>query len=220
MTKATNIGMASALGLLLSAGLPALSFAQQDVGNIDIPSLEFQQADVREALRSLFKTVGASYTVDQDVQGTVTVDLKHVPFDTALQNVLRQIDATYRIIGGVYEIIKRQPDPITVPVPGPVPVGNGRVVRTISILHADPALIALLLAGKGSQNYGGSPEITSLGRFMNPNGGNGGGNNFGRGGGGQGNGFGNTGSGFGSGLGSGLGSNGGSGSIGGNGVRG
>ena len=34
--------------------------------------------------------------------------LRGVPFSTALQNILRQVDATYRIEGGVFEIVKRE----------------------------------------------------------------------------------------------------------------
>jgi hypothetical protein len=44
----------------------------------------------------------------------VTASLKDVTFDTALQNLLRQVDATYRIEGGVYNIILRVPDEPTI----------------------------------------------------------------------------------------------------------
>ena len=45
----------------------------------------------------------------------MTVSLHNVTFETALENILRQIDATYRVEAGVYEIVPRQmisgPDP-------------------------------------------------------------------------------------------------------------
>lgn len=42
------------------------------------------------------------------MQGVVTISLRNVPFDLALQNILRQVDATYRVEAGVYQIITKQ----------------------------------------------------------------------------------------------------------------
>ncbi|MGV3614361.1 MAG: hypothetical protein ACO1SV_03405 [Fimbriimonas sp.] len=75
-----------------------------------VPSVEFQSADVRHALRQLFRNQGVSYTVAPDVQGTVTLSLTNVTFETALTNLTRQVDATYRIEGGVILIVKRPSD--------------------------------------------------------------------------------------------------------------
>ncbi len=209
MTKTTKMGFAVALASMLLAGLPALSPAQSDPTSKVISSLEFQQADVREVLRSLFKEADASYSVAPDVQGTVTVSLKHVNFETALQNIVRQVDATYRVTGGVYEIIKRPIEDVPIKDTVVVPLKSGKRVQVIMIRKVDPALIALLLSG--GQSYAGSPEITSLGRFIT--------GSMGGGGNGQGSGFGNNqGSGFGNGMGSGFGStSGGGNAIGGNG---
>jgi hypothetical protein len=221
MTTTTKKAFASVLGLLMLGGLPAMSVAQQDVSNQIIPSLEFEQADVREALRSLFRSVGVSYSIAPEVQGTVTVSLKSVTFETALQNITRQVDATYRVEAGIYQIVRRVQDNApesTLPtdVPGK---GTGKVIRRVFIRTADPALIALLLGpNKGSQRYSGGPEITSLGRFMNAGGNGGGGGGYG-GGSGSG-GFGGGGSGYGGGSFGGGGSSGGfggGGSIGGGG---
>lgn len=88
---------------------------QADVSQQIVPSLEFQNTDVRQGLRSLFKIVNTSYSIAPEVQGTVALSLKNVTFETALQNVLRQVDATYRIRAGVYEIMKRSNEEVNFP---------------------------------------------------------------------------------------------------------
>ena len=70
--------------------------------------VQFEQTDVRTALRQLFRNINVSYAISPNVQGVVTVDLRNVTFETALQNILRQVDATYRINAGVYQILRRQ----------------------------------------------------------------------------------------------------------------
>lgn len=161
LQKLVRFGLGIALGLALSG--PAGAYVQEDVGAKNIPSLEYQQADVREALEALFKDVGISFSIAPEVQGTVTVSLHNVTFSSALQNILRQVDATYRIQAGVYEIIRREESggPSN---EGPVsPIKPGEVVRRIRVMSADPELIALLLGAKqGTQTWNLSPEISSL----------------------------------------------------------
>jgi len=145
-------------------GLVGVASAQEDISQRQIPSLELEQADVREALRALFKNVNVSYSIAPEVQGTVTVSLKNVTFDLALQNVLRQVDATYRIEGGVFEIVKRAD--LTAPTPGATeevkPV-NTTIIRRIKIRSADPAFIASMLGRKGgNQNYLIDPETSTV----------------------------------------------------------
>ncbi len=106
----------SARSLVLSAfaGLSLLSLslvssvtpasAQNPPGD-NVAKLELQGADVRQALRDLFRTSGRSYTIDPAVQGPVTLSLQNVSFDTALQNMTRQVNATYRIENGAYAIV-------------------------------------------------------------------------------------------------------------------
>jgi hypothetical protein len=164
MKKTSKIAMGMALALTLVSSLPLMAFAQDtSFLNKQIPSLDYQGADVREALRGLFKSVNASYSVAQDVQGTITVTLKNVTFETALQNITRQVDATYKIEGGVINIIKRTLDKVDIN-PGdtaPIPTNN-KVVRRIKIRSADPAFIALMLGSReGSQLYSGFPEISA-----------------------------------------------------------
>src|SRR5256885_9807517 len=52
-------------------------------------TLNLENADLRYALKLLFTSAGVNYTLDQAVQGSVTVALTDVPFRTSLDSVLR-----------------------------------------------------------------------------------------------------------------------------------
>ncbi len=219
MKSSMKIAMGLAFGLFLFGGTSSIAFAQEDISQKQISSLELEQADVREALRALFKNVNVSYSIAPEVQGPITVSLKNVTFETALQNVLRQVDATYRIEAGVYEIVKKAESigPNTTTDTNTVPKST-KIIRRIKIRSADPAFIAMMLGQKeGNQNYDIAPERSTLdktqasgGGGMGGGGGGGGmgGGGFGGGGGGGGFGGGSGGGGFGGG-GGGLGGGGG-----------
>jgi hypothetical protein len=85
-------------------------------------TLNIENADLRYALKLLFSSAGLNYTLDQAVQGTVTVSLTEVPFRTALESVLRstqsQIPLTYRMEDNIYIISPKAPEII---------VGGGEV---------------------------------------------------------------------------------------------
>jgi len=68
--------------------------------------LDANQADVRQILRKVFQNANVSYSIAPEVQGIVTISLRNVTLEVALQNILRQVDATYRVESGVFEIIK------------------------------------------------------------------------------------------------------------------
>jgi hypothetical protein len=214
--------IAFGLGLLLLTGAPVRTVAQGTTNpqDVTIPSIELEQAEVRDALKILFKNVGVSYTVAQDVQGTVTVSLHNVPFETALQNITKQVDATYRVEAGVYNIIKNETNNVPVTSSGAgdqnlVAPGERKRLHRIKILHADPQYIYQMLLGRsGFNSY---PEISalSIGGAGGGGGGFGGGSTGGIGGSG-----GRSGGGFGGstgGLGGGIGGSGGAGGLGGGG---
>ncbi len=193
MNKTQKLAMSAFLGLSLFGAVPVKAFAQDDPNTKIIPSLEYEQADVREALKALFRTVGVSYAIAPEVQGTVTLSLKNVSFETALQNITRQVDATYRIEGGVYQIVRREAEtPTTVDGGAAIPTTAKLVVRRIKIRSADPQFIALMIGrNAGSQSYTLPPELSSIAK--NPGGGQGGGQGGGRSGGGLGGGSGSSG---------------------------
>ena len=196
-------------------------------------TVKYDQADVRFVLKQLFDSVGVSYTLDPNVQGTVTVSLTDVPFTVALDNILRPLNLTYRVENGVYFVTVRQPEeaPLAPTVDTTTPDEGVRLnlPEKVQLNYASPTLIAALLGGTlisyaqyelqsgGGGLGGGLGGFGGLGSGLGGFGGLGGG--FGGLGGGFG-GFGGLGGGFG-GLGGGFGGFGsGFGGFGGGGFRG
>lgn len=204
MQKAISAILGVALvGTLIVA--PMMGVAQDPDDKI-IPSLDLDQADVRDALKIIFKNAGYDYSVDQQVQGTVTVHFQNVPFETAIRNVLRQVGATYRIEVGIYNVIPVPPPEIPIDTIDVGDIAPTEVIRKIPIMHADPSLIVRILTGVS--DIGDAPESTlvPLGGGGRGNGGRGGGLGGGSGGfgsGGGGGGLGGGSGGFGGGGGSG-----------------
>jgi type II secretory pathway component GspD/PulD (secretin) len=177
MNRTVKVVIAGAIGLAMFSGMPASATAQGQGGQGQI-TLDFDSADVREALRALFRTMGVSYSIAPAVQGTVTVHMHGMPFETALQNILKQVDATYRIVGGVYEIVPRDHEPEDPRGQGqvdPIP-NNNHVVRKYRPLHADPLLLAMLIA-ESQTNFSLAPEQSTV--INTPNFGSGGNGGFG-----------------------------------------
>ncbi len=211
-----------AMAALVVSGMmvaPTVSVAQVDPRDKIIPSLELQDADVRDAIRMLFKTAGVPYTLSDQVQGTVTVTLTNVPFETALRSILGQVEATYEVTGGIYNII---PKPVFDPGQGgggtdlgnlPTTTTRDNPPQRIPIRSADPVMIFRLINNEWDPF--GQPEYSAQ-----PIGGGGGGFGGGQGGGGFGSGGfggGQGGGGFGGG---GFGGNSGGGGFGGGGFGG
>ncbi len=72
-------------------------------------SLDFQQADLRAVLRVFAEISGLNIVIDPSVQGTVDVALKDVPWDQALDIILRANKLGYIVDGTIVRIA-----PITV----------------------------------------------------------------------------------------------------------
>ncbi len=115
-------------------------------------TLNVESADLRLALKLLFDAAGANYTLDQAVQGTVTVSLRDIPFRTALESLLRSTQSqnplTYRVEDGVYVITPQLREP-TVAVESTVEAPAVPAKRTIKIPvnWVDGALLAQALGG-------------------------------------------------------------------------
>ncbi|MEQ1871664.1 MAG: type IV pilus secretin PilQ [Vicinamibacterales bacterium] len=67
-------------------------------------SLDFQQADLRAVLRVFSEISGLNIVIDPTVQGTVDVALKDVPWDQALDIILRANKLGYVVDGTVVRI--------------------------------------------------------------------------------------------------------------------
>ncbi|MDR3689867.1 MAG: hypothetical protein P4L46_10845 [Fimbriimonas sp.] len=96
--------------LIVMAWVGTEAPARGQVESQIIKSVAFDQADVRDVLKKIFTDRNQSYSVSPEVQGTVTLSLKNVSLHVALENILRQVAATYRFEAGVYQIVARQPD--------------------------------------------------------------------------------------------------------------
>jgi hypothetical protein len=217
MKMMKRFGLVLALSLAALICSPGKAMAQRDPSQQIIPSMELQQADVRDALRALFRNVNVNYSIAPEVQGTVTVSLKNVLFETALRYILTQVDATYRIESGVYQIVHKEN--IVVKPDSSTPTFNApahKIMKRIKIYSADPEFIFRMIRGSGTQTNI-TPEL-SQNKGRAGGGGGGGGIGGGSGGGGGIGGGGNSGgnSGFGGSGGGGGGGVGGGGGGGGN----
>ena len=210
MKMMKRLGLLLALGVAMLVTGPVKAMAQENPDQKIIPSMELQEADVRDALRALFRNVNVNYSIAPEVQGTVTVSLKNVLFEAALQYILKQVDATYRIESGVYQIVHRE-NVVQSPNEGGGQIGlvpTQKIMRRIFIRSADPAFIFRMIHGSTSTNI--TPEISqSKGRSSGGIGGGGlsGGAGGGIGGGGGLGGGGGIGGGGGGGGGGGIGGN-------------
>ena len=67
-------------------------------------SLSLKDADIKDVVRTFAELTGLNIAVDPGVQGSVTVDFVDVPWDQALDLILRQNNLTYILEGNVMRI--------------------------------------------------------------------------------------------------------------------
>ncbi|MEI6512389.1 MAG: hypothetical protein WCO51_03840 [bacterium] len=172
-----NLYMTLLISLILFQGMAVKSVMAQapsDIASKPV-SLDLDQADVRAALKLLFGSVGANYSVDPSVQGFITIKLKDIAFEWALRSVLGQVKATFRVEGGIYLVVAKVEEtvvPTSTAVDTPVISAPTKIIQRIPIRMADPASIAQL--------FGGS--IIPVEPSLNSGGGGGGGGSYGGGG--------------------------------------
>jgi type IV pilus secretin PilQ/predicted competence protein len=73
-------------------------------------SLSVRDADVQEILLAFAKDANLNFTVDPDVTGKVTVDLKNVTLERALDTILSSIGLEYRKEGNLIHVLKPKPE--------------------------------------------------------------------------------------------------------------
>ena len=114
-------GFGSGLVCLLCFGLSSRGRAQDTGG-------DRRKVEVGRALYELSSEINASIRVSPRVNGFVTLGKKETTFETAIQDMLRQVNATYYVYGGVYFVVPkgdagrtefRQELPLSVPRPDP-----------------------------------------------------------------------------------------------------
>jgi type IV pilus assembly protein PilQ len=68
-------------------------------------TLDFQSADLRAVLRTFAEISGLNVVIDPTIQGTVDVSLKDVPWDQALDIILRANKLGYSVDGNIVRIV-------------------------------------------------------------------------------------------------------------------
>ena len=64
-------------------------------------SLSLKEADVKNAIRTFAQLTGLNIVVDPEVRGTVTVELRDVPWDQAFELILTINDLDYQMLDNV-----------------------------------------------------------------------------------------------------------------------
>jgi type IV pilus assembly protein PilQ len=67
-------------------------------------SLDFQGADLRAVLRTFAEISGLNIVIDPTIQGTVDVSLRDVPWDQALDIILRANKLGYVVDGTIVRV--------------------------------------------------------------------------------------------------------------------
>jgi type IV pilus assembly protein PilQ len=83
-----------------------LTGANQKVYTGEPLSLNLKEADIRDVLRTFADLTGLNIAVDPDVSGKVTVNFNEVPWDQALDIILRQNSLNYVLEGNVLRVGK------------------------------------------------------------------------------------------------------------------
>ncbi|MCC6729136.1 MAG: hypothetical protein IT208_07335 [Chthonomonadales bacterium] len=146
--------------MLLATGAVGAAHAQGGTAAADADpgakrvNVEFENADLRYALRVLFDSVGVNFTIGESVGGTVTASMHDVPFRVALDNLLRSASAalpfTYRVVEGIYTVgVRAETAPPTAALPVTTPDLSEKPLRTarISLRYADAIELAYYLGG-------------------------------------------------------------------------
>lgn len=92
---------------VLTGGAPAagktLSVGEKVYSGEPI-SLNLKDADIKDVLRTFAQLTGLNMAIDPQVSGSVTVDFVDVPWDQALELILRQNSLAYKLEGNVMRV--------------------------------------------------------------------------------------------------------------------
>jgi len=87
------------------SGYPAVALGEPERRWIGEPiSLDLKDADIRDVLRTFSKLARFNLVIDPDVRGSVTVRLENVPWDQALDVILRVNGLGYVLEGNVARV--------------------------------------------------------------------------------------------------------------------
>lgn len=97
--------------------------------------LDLENADLYSAMKLLFAQIKANYTLDPTLrQSPVTAHLSNVPFQIALDTLLRSVNSpvplTYRVESGIYSIVEKRESTDANPEPNAPADTATRINRT------------------------------------------------------------------------------------------
>jgi type II secretory pathway component GspD/PulD (secretin) len=144
--------------LVLSVGAV---YAASDLSDHKI-TVTAQDADIALIVGNMFKQAGVSYTLADDVRGTVTAQLDDIPLDVALKAILSPKGLTFRKQGDVYVVSKKEvPKPAVfeidnspkLPEPDPKPAIDQVAIEKIPLNFMDARELRDLIMGNGSRTF-------------------------------------------------------------------
>jgi type IV pilus assembly protein PilQ len=92
-------------GTMLSAAAGGRTLSTADKAYTGEPlSLNLKDADIKDVLRTFAQLTGLNIAIDPTVTGSVTVDFVDVPWDQALEVILRQNSLAYVLEGNVMRV--------------------------------------------------------------------------------------------------------------------
>lgn len=103
LTPGANMGASPTITGGLLGGTRFLSGAERTYTGEPI-SLNLKDADIKDVLRTFAQLTGLNMAIDPGITGSVTVDFVDVPWDQALDIILRQNGLSYVLEGNVMRI--------------------------------------------------------------------------------------------------------------------
>ncbi len=108
--------------MLILAGLMATSLLNAPIVSIEprsylvqdcifernLASIDYENSDVREVLKTIFKEFNINYSLHSNVQGKITLHMRNVSFENALKAVVTLVGAEYRLENQAYVIEKKR----------------------------------------------------------------------------------------------------------------
>ncbi|MDP2941207.1 MAG: secretin N-terminal domain-containing protein [Candidatus Omnitrophota bacterium] len=90
-----------------SFSLTTTSLGRQgkETANPALISLEVKELDLKDALKIIAQASGMNIILDKDVKSTVTIHLKEVTWQTALENILTTNALTYKTDGNIIRVL-------------------------------------------------------------------------------------------------------------------
>lgn len=80
----------------------------QTLEGLTVKEYDLDNVEITKALTDFFTSMKVKALLSARVQGSVTLSLRNVGGEAALQNTLRQVNATYRVEHDIYEIVPKR----------------------------------------------------------------------------------------------------------------